>query len=99
MAETSPQQDHVITALADWHAAYIVDQHDLALAFRVGERTIQNMIARHDLPPAFMKLDGRSLWLVGSLLEHFQRRAEAAERDAEVHERKVVALNTPGARA
>ena len=71
----------LISALAELPTKAILDEARLAHFLQVSPRTLRRMVARFELPPA-ITLGGRSMWVVGRILDYIEARAESAERDA-----------------
>lgn len=84
--ETAIADVGVITDLAVLPERSLVGEAWLAKALGVTERTIRNMVTRYELPPP-VRLGGRSMWLVGRVLDYIDgtalRMAEEAMREAE----------------
>ena len=59
----------------------ILDRSGLAKALKVTTRTVSRMVDRFELPPP-IRLAGRSVWIVGPLLEHIRAKVTAAAAEA-----------------
>jgi predicted DNA-binding transcriptional regulator AlpA len=71
----------VIVDLAGMPAKAILNEHALARALGVTQRTIRRMVQRNELPPP-IPMAGQAVWFAGRVLEHAETRAERAEKDA-----------------
>jgi len=60
----------------------LIDEPTLAGILGCSERTVQNMVARFDLPPP-LDVAGRKRWFVGRLVLWLTSRAEREEQTAE----------------
>lgn len=76
----------VIVSLAMLPARAMMDEKGLSSHLGVSTRTIERMVASHQLPPPF-RLAKKSWWFAGRILEHFEaaaaKAAEEAAREAE----------------
>ena len=72
----------VITSLAKLPEMAILDKKALAGALKVDPRTIQRMVGRYELPPP-MSIAGRSHWMAGKVIAHFEREADRLAKKAE----------------
>jgi predicted DNA-binding transcriptional regulator AlpA len=66
----------------------LLDESALAEALRLSKRTVRRMVARNELPPPF-RFAGKSTWLSGKVLAHFEARAERMIREARNAARKL----------
>lgn len=78
----------VIDKLAALAERTILDEGALANALNVCRRTIRNMVERGELPPP-VPFAGRSSWIVGKILAHFEKRSEDAARAADRAAKKL----------
>jgi predicted DNA-binding transcriptional regulator AlpA len=54
---------------------------ELARTFSCGERTVQRMVQRHELPPP-VRIASKSVWVVGALKAWFREDADRRAREA-----------------
>src|SRR6185436_14270428 len=80
-AAAPPPALGVIVDLAGMPAKAILNEHALARALGVTQRTIRRMVQRNELPPP-IPMAGQAVWFAGRVLEHAETRAERAEKDA-----------------
>ena len=71
----------VVDTLARLPEKTLVDESSLAAALKVTSRTVRRMVTRFELPPP-VQLGGRSVWMVGKVLQHIESALERAEREA-----------------
>ena len=74
--------------LAELPQKTLLDETQLARMLHVTRRTVRRMVSRGELPPP-IRLAGRSVWLAGNILKHFEAAAERAEREAEQEARRL----------
>ena len=60
----------------------LLTEDALARLLGVTNRTVRRMVARHELPPP-VNFAGRSTWMAGRVMAHFEARAERAAKGAE----------------
>ena len=72
----------VITKLAELPEKTILDEAALAAALGVCKRTVRAMVGRYELPPP-APYAGRSCWMAGRILAHFEAQGERVAREAE----------------
>lgn len=75
-----PAQDGILTALADLPEKALLTEAALAKAFRVSDRTIRRMVARHEIPPP-VRVGGKSSWFAGRVLAWIEGRAAQEEKE------------------
>jgi predicted DNA-binding transcriptional regulator AlpA len=66
----------------------LIDDARLASILQVCSCTIKRMVQRSELPPP-IRMSGHPVWFAGTILEHIQKRLEAARKDAERTERRL----------
>ncbi len=59
----------------------LLDEKALADVFDICIRTVKRMVTRFELPPP-IKIRGKSMWVVGRVLDWINSQAELAEREA-----------------
>ena len=72
----------------------ILDESLLAKILRVTPRTIRRMVVRGELPVS-IPLAGRSVWVVGQVLEYIENSAHNAQKDAIRNQRRLDNLSPP----
>ena len=85
-----PDLPGVFASIGALPVAALVSEDGLATALAVNKRTIRRMVQRGELPPG-VPFAGRTTWLAGKIIAHFEQRAERAARDAERIMRKLEA--------
>ena len=71
----------VIDTLARLPEKALLDESRLAAALQVTSRTVRRMVSRLELPPP-VQLGGRSVWMVGRVLDHIESALEDAKQEA-----------------
>jgi predicted DNA-binding transcriptional regulator AlpA len=77
----------VLLGLAELDPKAMVDQAALAELLGVSSRTIRQMVKRFEIPPP-IRLNSRSVWFVGKVLEHLEARAKLAQDKADKEAKK-----------
>ena len=78
-------------ALAKLPQETSLDARALACHLGVHRRTIRRMEDRRELP-AGRRMGGRKHWIVGRILEYWDRQSQVAERDAETRDQRLANL-------
>lgn len=78
----------VLDGLANMPKEAMLDEPGLAKTLQVSSRTIRRMVVRDELPPP-IPLGGRSMWLVGRVLAHFDAAAERLTQEARARQRRL----------
>lgn len=81
LAAKKTAEKGVIDTLARLPEKTLVDESSLAAALKVTSRTVRRMVSRLELPPP-VQLGGRSVWMVGRVLEHIESALEDAKQEA-----------------
>lgn len=68
-------EGYLITELALLPERAILDKTKLAAVLRCDPRTINNLVARGELPPP-VTLCKRAVWMAGAILNHLEKRIE-----------------------
>lgn len=76
-----PEQEGVLTTLANLPPKAILREDAMARIFGVTPRTIRRMVARFEIPPSII-LNGRASWFARRVLSWIEGRAEQREREA-----------------
>jgi predicted DNA-binding transcriptional regulator AlpA len=71
----------IIDAWALLPGKTLLDESRLAAALQVTSRTARRMVASLELPPP-VQLGGRSVWMIGKVLEHIEAALEDAKQEA-----------------
>ena len=83
---SAPDQG-VLRGLAGLDPKTMLDQDTLAERLGVSSRTIRRMVKRFEIPPP-IRLNTRSVWFVGKVLEHLEARAKVAQDKADKEAKK-----------
>lgn len=84
----TPNLPGVFASIGALPPSALISEDGLADALAVNKRTVRRMVQRGELPPG-IPFAGRTTWLAGRIINHFDRRAEHAARDAERNMRRV----------
>jgi hypothetical protein len=87
----TPQTAGVCTGLAELPRDAHLDAEALAHMLGCCKKSVQRAWRRGELPPPVTFM-GRHVWLVGTILDHFQARQDAALREARKRGEKISQL-------
>lgn len=74
-AETEGGSGYLVTELALLPERAILDKAKLAAVLKCDPRTINNLVARGELPPP-VTLCKRAVWMAGAILTHLEKRID-----------------------
>ena len=82
----------IVKALAELPLATIVTEEALTAIFDRHSVSVKRAVHRGELPPP-TRLFGKPVWTVGAILQHIEKRLEAAKKEAEQATRKISELS------
>jgi hypothetical protein len=82
----------IIAALAELPPEALIDEAALARIFGRCLKSIKRAIGRGELPPG-VRLFGKTTWTAKVLLDHLDKRLEAAKREREQLSRRISQLS------
>ena len=91
-ADVNEKTGLLIEVLALLPEKAMLDESKLAESLRVTTRTVRRMVSRFELPPP-IPLGGRSVWMAGRILQHFEDAMERAGQRAVKEQQRIARLS------